>query len=126
MLVVYQWFMYTVLALEVVPQAALTLVLSAVGGFLVWWVQLSAVASGAQTHDHHAAEESAGAAGGHVGAHGAEGSTEYNSALIALVSWSLGCRATPPTCSRLQPRVLQAASPRTQAAVPRSRLQPHV
>jgi len=89
MLVVHQWFMYTVLALEVVPQAALTLVLSAVGGFLVWWVQLSAVASGAQTHDHHAAEESAGAAGGHVGAHGAEGSTEYNSALIALVSWSL-------------------------------------
>ena len=46
MLVVYQWFMYTVLALEAVPQAVIPLLVggsSLLGSFLVWWSQLSSV-----------------------------------------------------------------------------------
>ena len=39
-LVVHLWWMYTVLVLETVSQAALCFVTSAVGGFLVWWTQL--------------------------------------------------------------------------------------
>jgi len=75
MLVVHQWFMYTVLALEVVPQTALIAVFSAVGGFLVWWSQLHAIdeliASSKDERDS------------------ARLGDERDSALIALVSWSL-------------------------------------
>ena len=39
-LVVHLWWMYTVLVLEPVPQAALCFLSSAVGGFIVWWSQL--------------------------------------------------------------------------------------
>ena len=40
-LVVHLWWMYTVLVLEPVPQGALCLLSSSVGGFIVWWSQLN-------------------------------------------------------------------------------------
>ena len=64
MLVVHQWFMYTVLALEPVPQAVLTFVMSAVGGFLVWWSQIKELDDSADT-------------------------TDYASSVTSLVFWSL-------------------------------------
>ena len=98
MLVIHQWFLYTVLALEVVPQTALIAVLSAVGGFLVWWSQLEPSVSCRPSCDtdgddyRHIDED------------------DYSSALIALVLWY----ARPPRCN-----------PCTQAATHARRLQPH-
>ena len=106
MLIVHQWFMYTVLALEVVPQTALITVLSAVAGFLVWWSQLSAInvreASDAHKEAHKGEDHQ-----------GADGSTDSNSALIALVGWC----ARPPRCS-LTRRRLQPHAPRLQPHAP--------
>ena len=97
MLVVHQWFMYTVLALEVVPQTVLIAVFSAVGGFLVWWSQLHAIdeliASSKDERDS------------------ARLGDERDSALIALVSWC----ARPPRCNPMRCRLQPHAS----------RLQPH-
>ena len=98
MLLIHQWFLYTVLALEVVPQTALIAVLSAVGGFLVWWSQLEPSVSCRPSCDtdgddyRHIDED------------------DYSSALIALVLWY----ARPPRCN-----------PCTQAATHAPRLQPH-
>jgi|NorSeaMetagenome_1021524.scaffolds.fasta_scaffold226239_1 hypothetical protein len=83
MLVVHQWFLYTVLALEVVPQTALITVLSAGGGFLVWWSQLAAIGGGEASDADKAADRAA------------DDSTEYSSALISLVGWC----ARPPCCN---------------------------
>ena len=80
MLVVHQWFMYTVLALEGVPQTALITVFSAVGGFLVWWSQLEAI----DVRD-----------------------SAYSSALIALVSWCARPPRCNPMRCRLQPHAFR-------------------
>ena len=98
MLLIHQWFLYTVLALEVVPQTALIAVLSAVGGFLVWWSQLEPSVSCRPSCDtdgddyRHIVED------------------DYHSALISLVAWY----ARPPRCN-----------PCTQAATHAPWLQPH-